>query len=66
MFIGNYASGEKHPHSKLSAQDVKDIRRQYDAGAVTYRELAQQYGVGCSTISDILNHKTWRSITNES
>lgn len=61
----NYPSGDKHPRSKLSSKDVLDIRRKYDRGNVTYRGLAKQYSVGCTTISDVLNNRTWRGPTND-
>lgn len=57
--------GESHPQARLSSKDVIEIRKRYDAGLITYRELAEQYGVGCSTISNILNLKTWRRVKND-
>lgn len=57
--------GESHPQSRLSAKDVIAIRKRYDAGLITYRELAKQYDVGCSTISNILNLKTWRRVKDD-
>ena len=55
---GTYARGEDAVHSKLTADDVREIR---DADA-TYRELAEQYDVSKRTINDIVNYNSWTHI----
>lgn len=54
--------GEKCGASKLTAGSVKNIRRYYGAGAVSYKWLAQVYGVTHQTIECAVNYKTWAHI----
>lgn len=55
-----HPSGESHPRVKLTAQEVKEIRRIAGADpARTKTRLARQYGVSHSCVSDILAGRTW-------
>lgn len=49
------------PLHKLSDAQVREIRWRYDdgIGGVTQRELAADFAVSASTISDITTGKTW-------
>ena len=47
------------PLAKLTDAQVREIRWRYDSGLITQRELAAEYGVACSTISDITTCTTW-------
>jgi hypothetical protein len=49
------------PRRKLTDAKVRDIRWRYDdgIGGVTQAELAAEFGVSPSTISDITSGKTW-------
>lgn len=46
---------------RLTAANVIDIRRRVAAGEKAL-DLVAEYGVGQPTISDIVNHKTWRNV----
>jgi hypothetical protein len=50
------AGGRKHTDAK-----VRDIRWRYDDGiaGVTQAELAAEFGVSASTVSDITTGRTW-------
>lgn len=52
--------GEQIVQSKLTGDQVLDIRRRYAAGGVTQYALADEYGVGQDQISRIVNNKLWR------
>ena len=54
--------GEDHPRAKLTASDVIDIRREYQAGECTQKKLAERYGVSTSAIADILSGRHWRQL----
>jgi hypothetical protein len=54
--------GEKNPSSKLTADDVREIRRLRQTG-MTQPQLAAQFKVIQQTISSILNYKIWKHIT---
>jgi len=57
----NFPKGEKHRKAKLSLDQVKDIRTQYQGG-ISRAVLARKYGVYWSNISAIVDNKTWRNI----
>jgi hypothetical protein len=53
--------GEGHPNAKLSASDVKEIRRQYAGKKLSQRALAEKYGVSQGTVWQIVNGNYWRN-----
>jgi hypothetical protein len=55
-----HAHGEKQHNSKLTEQEVRDIRAQYKRG--NGRKLAAQYCVTPSVISVIVNRKSWKHV----
>ena len=57
----NGFKGKNNPKSKLSEEDIRNIR--YDlCKKYTNIELAQMFGVCVTTISNIINMKTWTHI----
>lgn len=49
--------GSSHPASKLSADQVREIRSLYPAAS--QRALASRFGVSSGTISDIIHRRRW-------
>lgn len=47
-----------HHRAKLSFGDVKEIRRMYETGTLSYGILARVFKCGESTIRDIVQYKT--------
>ena len=56
----NPAKGEDCGNSKLTEQDVLEIRRKYKKGMMGI--LAREYGLTRQNISSIINKITWRHI----
>ena len=56
---GPLPRGEQHHNAKLTSGQVKAIRSKYDAGGVSQRQLAREYGVSQGTIWQIVNHHYW-------
>lgn len=54
--------GEKNPKARLSEEQVIEIRRKYDSGEMTQKEIADEYNVGWSTIHNIVFRLTWTHI----
>lgn len=57
---GTSSAGERHRSAKLQSADVEEIRRR----EATERriDLAKEFGVNASTISQVIHHKTWKHI----
>lgn len=56
-------NGERVANSKLTDNDVAEIRRLYENGVYYQRQLADRFGVKQSTISGIIRGKHWIHIT---
>lgn len=51
--------GESHPMKKLTYEKTQEIKKRYELG-LTYKQLANEYGVHFSTIGRIINAQLWR------
>lgn len=54
--------GEKHPLHRLTAKDVRAIRKKAATGKHTHTALAAQYGCTQGNVSRIVNRTAWRHI----
>lgn len=54
--------GEQARKAKLTAEQVREIRRRYALNGERYSDLAAEYGVGVSAIGRIVQRKTWTHI----
>ncbi len=54
-------SGSKNGHSKLSEDQVRQIRKSSFDGEI-YEELAERFGVATVTIAKICQRKLWKNI----
>lgn len=54
--------GENHPYSKLTEEQVKEIRYNYRFFAYTLKELAQIYGITKQHCGSIINRNSWNHI----
>lgn len=45
--------------AKLSERQVADMRELYDARDVSYSDLAERYGVGETTVGNVIRGETW-------
>lgn len=54
--------GEQHGRSKFTVEDVKRIRAMYQTGQCSFRGLAKLFNVSRATITDLITHKTWKSV----
>lgn len=59
---GKYLSGEDNPQSKITAEVRSRIAHDYRTLGMTYRDLAQKYGVSKSRIGQIVNECDWTLI----
>lgn len=54
--------GEHHPLSKLNSKKVINIRKIFDNGALTNREIAKKFKIEASTVGQIVKGKTWKHL----
>lgn len=59
---GRSAKGQRIGKSKLDTQTVQAIRRLYASGKWTQIQLADQFGIEQSGISNIINRKAWAHV----
>lgn len=52
--------GDECSWSKVSKQDVIEIRK--NKGVVSYSKMSERYGISITTISNIINKKSWKHI----
>lgn len=50
------------PSAKLTADDVRRMRREYKEGNESQRQIAERYGLYKGTVQRILNHETWKDV----
>ena len=56
--------GESNPNSKLTAAEVREIRRLSQDG-LSCAQIATEFAVCAHTVSDIVGAKTWKQIYRE-
>ncbi len=54
--------GEERPNAKLSDGRVREIRKLYASGGVSYLQLAARFGVADSRIREIVRRKAWAHV----
>jgi len=60
--LGLRASGEDHYFAKLTADEVREMRRLHSESGLGCRRLARRYGVSKSAVQLILNGTNWRHL----
>ena len=60
LAIGLKPSGERHGSSKLTQNDVDEIRRLYATGKYSHRRLGEMFGMSHSNIGKIVRNQLWR------
>jgi hypothetical protein len=56
------ARGERVASAKLTAEQVREIRRSYEAGELTQKQIGRKYGVSQSGISLLIRRLNWRHV----
>lgn len=59
---GTRLTGDRHGRAKLTADQVRDIRRRLATGGVTRKAVAREYGVHESLIRHIVRHRIWKDV----
>lgn len=56
------AKGERNHLTKLTEQQVAEIRARYQPGYGTAAALAREYGVTSENVQSIVHRKSWRHL----
>lgn len=56
------AQGERQWNSKLTEEQVREIRFTYELGGITQRDLAQMYGIRQAQVSAIVSRRSWKHV----
>lgn len=56
------ARGEANGYSKLTANDVQEIRRLYATGSYTHKQLGDMFGISKSNTGCIIRREAWKHI----
>jgi DNA invertase Pin-like site-specific DNA recombinase len=59
------ARGERHGNAKLTAQQVRAIRRDRAAHDTAFCVLADRFGISISTVGRVLRRETWAAAEYE-
>jgi DNA invertase Pin-like site-specific DNA recombinase len=59
---GYSTKGENHGLSKLTLENVREIRQSHASGNISLTALALKFGVSVSTIHSIVNNNSWRNL----
>jgi hypothetical protein len=51
--------GTEHPAHKLTPEAVREIRRDYIPGWVSYADLAERYDVSLQLIAQVVKGRAW-------
>ena len=62
--VGNIPTKEqkRYTNAKLTAKQVKDIRKSYVKGKISFREIAEKYNVSEQCISSIVKRETYKNV----
>ena len=60
---GGAPPGVKNGNVKLTAADVRRIRKRYESGKATQIELAEEYGLSAQHVNRIIKRKYWKDVT---
>ena len=61
-FRGGTARGARHANTRLTEDQVKEIRAAYAAGGVSQPQLARKYALSTGTISCIIYRRCWKHV----
>ncbi len=54
--------GERNGNAKLTASEVRRIRKRYADGKATQRELADEHGLAYEYVSRLIRRKYWKHV----
>lgn len=54
--------GEDSPFSKLTEDNVREMRREYAEGGISQRGLSEKYGIAVSQVNAIIKRRKWAHV----
>ena len=62
LSLGRKIKGSEVGTSKLTEEQIKEIRERKQQEKITQKELAKEYGVSRATIKDIIHYRYWKHV----
>lgn len=62
---GRGSRGTHRWNARLTPEIVRALRRRYRTGERSQHQLAREYGIGQTTVWNVLAGRTWRHVTDE-
>jgi len=59
---GSQRRGAEHHAAKMTPDTVREMRREYAAGGISYSMLAQKYGLALGSTYRIVNREVWKHV----
>lgn len=57
-----HSTGIKNYQTKLTVEDVKNIRNEYKTTDISYEKLSKKYNMAKKSIYDLVNRKNWKQV----
>ena len=54
--------GSGNKNSKLTEEEVTQMRKEYETGKFTYKKLAEKYSVGITLVGYIVKNQVWKHV----
>ena len=60
---GSTMRGESHYRARVTEEDVREMRRLYAAGGITYRVLGERYGLTATSTCAAVRGRSWAHLS---
>ena len=57
--IGKTRTGHRNPNSRLTPEQIEEMRKDFEAGSLKNREIAKKYKVSISTVKRVKGRRTY-------
>ena len=63
LYVKRRPGGQPGQCAILNEEQVREIRRRWEAGGVMLKEMAEEYGVATSTIHSVTSRRAWKHVS---
>lgn len=62
---GTLLRGEDHPCAAINQKQALEIIQRYHAGGTSYKKLAKEYGITCSSVYKLIKGRSWKHLQTQ-